>query len=58
MVGNLNPKTMAEHTRDKRSHIEAIQLHNLTHNSAARRDTINGLSLPSDSATVVECRPE
>ena len=58
MVGDLNPKTMAEYTREERSSIDAIQPHNLIHNSAARRETINGLSLPSGRTTVADCRPE
>ena len=58
MAGDLNSKTMEEHSRDERSQIDAVQPHNLIHNSAARRETINGLSLPSARATVAECRPD
>jgi len=58
MIGDLNPKTMEEYTPDERSQIDAVQPHNLIHNSAARRETINGMSLPPDKTTVAECRPE
>ena len=57
-VGDLNPKTKAEYSRDERLQIDTVQPHNLAHNSAARRETINGLSLPSDRNTVAQCRPE
>ena len=58
MIGDLNPRTMAEYTSAERMLIETIQSHNLLHNSATRRESINGLSLPLDRATVAECRPE
>lgn len=58
MIGDLNLKTVAEYTSAERMLIEVIQPHNLFQNLAARRESINGLSLPLDRATVAECRPE
>ena len=58
MIGDLNPKMMAEYTSAKRMLAEAIQPHNLLHNSAPRRESINGLSPPLNRATVAKCRPE
>jgi len=58
MSGDVNPKTCAKFTADERRKIEATQPHNLLHNSAARRDNINGLSLPSGRETVSSCRVE
>ena len=57
-VGHLNPKTMREYSYEERTHINAIKPHNLVHDSAARREHVNGMSLPSDRSTVAECRPE
>ena len=52
LIGDLNPKKMAENTSAERMLIKAIQPHNLLHNSVARRESINSLSLPSDRATL------
>ena len=58
MIGDLNPKTLAEYTRAERTLIEAVQPHNLLHNSATRRDSINGLSLLANRNTMAESRPK
>ena len=58
MSGDVNPKTCAKFTADERRKIEATQPHNLLQNLAARRDNINGLSLPSGREIVSSCRVE
>ena len=55
MNGELDPKTRQPYTTEQRNLIKSIQTHNLLHNSAADRATINGLSLPEGKQYVGQC---
>ena len=58
MRGELDPKSATEFTSTQKRQIESIEVHNLVHNSAARRESINGLSLPQGRDTVASCKVE
>ncbi|KAL7552027.1 hypothetical protein ACHAWF_017125 [Thalassiosira exigua] len=58
MRGDLDPKTGAEFTASQKAEINAIECHNLLHNSAARRSSLRGLSLPEGRENVESCRVE
>ena len=58
MKGLVNSKTMAAFSNEEKVSIGRIQPHNLLHNSAARRETMDSLALPASRASVAECRLE
>ena len=54
--GNSDPKTRSEFTPAQKMTIESFHHHNLLHNSTAKREEINELSLPEGKATLNECK--
>ena len=52
MRGEVNPKTGVAFTATEQHKIDSVNLHNLLKNSAARRNTIRGVSLPDNRDTV------
>ena len=56
MKGLLNSRTLAEFTNAEKQVIGHMQPHNLLHNSAAPRETIRSVALPTSRDMVAECR--
>ena len=56
MLGDVNPKTGAEYSVPAKKIIEAASPHNLLQNSAARRSSIKGVTLPNGRETIASCR--
>lgn len=49
---------LAPFSKEQRHIIEVIQPHNLLHNVASDRESINGLSIPAGRDTVASCHVE
>jgi len=55
MKGDLDPKTHLEFTEEQKKQLSYVQCHNLLQNSAAPRESIKGVSLPSGRTTINSC---
>ena len=58
MWGEVNSKTGVAFTAAEQWKIVSVSLHNLLQNSAARRNTIRGISLLGNRDTVASCQVE
>ena len=58
MKGMLDPKTRDKFTSEQQRNVQSVQSHNLTHNSAVKKEQLNGLSLPPGKNTVEDCTVE